>query len=238
METPGEICVPSECLGGRLVYRPYCSVTITATGEGMLLDGVSGGCRAMENRPGPEILTSEGCFIRSLLAGASALCNRLPLAALDLSPVLARAPLSTGRVPGRPLSLSGGGQAIVSEALFTLSCPGLRAGLLVGGRWRHQHRLAASLRQRAAASVGGQKVHFGGPHRQNGSGRGCEGQAERSDTDPSRRVNGNRRGTLLRTFLEHHLRGGQEFVLGTRGRLRGKGKSRRSSTLRETVPSP
>jgi len=80
--------VPSECLEGRLVYHPFYSVTITATGEGMLLDGVSGrvpGHGEPVGSGGPDF---EGIFFRSLLAGI------LPsivfyLSLRSISPVLA-----------------------------------------------------------------------------------------------------------------------------------------------------
>jgi hypothetical protein len=80
--------VPSECLEGRLVYHPFYLVTVTATGEGMLLDGVSGG---VPGRAEPESAgTSDvrGLYLRSLLA------SLLPSLAVYLSlrsvsPVLA-----------------------------------------------------------------------------------------------------------------------------------------------------
>ncbi len=61
--------VPSECLEGRLVYHPFYSVTITSTGEGMLLDGVSGGVPGHGEPARPGTSKLGGLFIRSLLAG-------------------------------------------------------------------------------------------------------------------------------------------------------------------------
>lgn len=80
--------VPSECLEGRLVYHPFYLVTVTATGEGMLLDGVSGGVpgRGEPERAGTSDV--RGLFFRSLLAAL------LPsivvyLSVRQVSPVLA-----------------------------------------------------------------------------------------------------------------------------------------------------
>lgn len=61
--------VPSERLEGRLVYHPFYSVTITTTGEGMLLDGVSGGVPGRDEAIRSGTSNLGGLFARSFLAG-------------------------------------------------------------------------------------------------------------------------------------------------------------------------
>lgn len=61
--------VPSDMRDGTLVYHPFYSVTIAATGEGMLLDGISGKEPGRVGVAGSVNRDSGGLYIRSLLAG-------------------------------------------------------------------------------------------------------------------------------------------------------------------------
>ncbi|MCK7510200.1 MAG: hypothetical protein MZV70_43280 [Desulfobacterales bacterium] len=84
----GEI-VPLDRSDGRLVYHPFYAVTMGATGEGLLLDGVSGGVVGAEGTVGaPPAEEPRRVFFDSLLVAVvpSAL---LYLVFHRVSPVLA-----------------------------------------------------------------------------------------------------------------------------------------------------
>lgn len=59
--------VPSEILEGRLVYHPFYSVTMASTGEGMLLDGVSGRTPGREEPGEFPNLNPGRLYLRSFL---------------------------------------------------------------------------------------------------------------------------------------------------------------------------
>jgi|GEM_PF-4054217 len=77
--------VPSECLEGRLVYHPFYSVTITSTGEGMLLDGGLGRSTRPWRTGRAGNFETRRAIHPFASCRASALGNRLPLAAFCLT---------------------------------------------------------------------------------------------------------------------------------------------------------